>query len=82
MSKQVFCCDFDSCKTCRVHHENPDVERGPQILTVEDGRDTPIFCSMTCALLAGFISIKYNSDCGIGKYETKYPNWRERWLVK
>lgn len=76
-----FCCEFDSCSSRRVHHDNPDTPRGPQILTVEDDRDTPVFCSMTCAMLAGMMSVRIDSDCGIEKYEKKYPLWRELWIV-
>jgi len=82
--KKIRCCNFDGgCSERRIHHENPDVSRGIQSREVEDSYDMPWFCSFTCAMLAGFMSVRAeDKTVGMEAFELQYPNWRERIEVK
>jgi len=79
-------CPANSCQGRRVHHEQPDIPRGPQYIEVPDDcpDNMPVFCSMTCALEFGYITLKYSTDycpycltAGIKvTHSDKYKCWR------
>lgn len=50
-------CSYKDCGMRRVHHERPDTPRGVQMVTVGEKHEGPAYCSLTCALLDGAISI-------------------------
>lgn len=62
--KKIVCPGY-GCASRRVHFERPDEERGPQIIEVRDDwpENRPVYCSDTCALLAGYITLKYKEPC-------------------
>ena len=57
-------CQAPGCQSRRKHWSDPDSSRGPQMVEVPDdwpsGR--PAFCSMTCALLAGYMTLEYVTE--------------------
>lgn len=53
-------CQYKNCGDRRVHWMMPDTPRG----TVKT--DGYAFCSMTCALMSGFLSMKDGWMCGNG----------------
>lgn len=77
---RVQCCEFDTCSLRRIHHEQPDTPRGVRYFEIPDDASGPFFCSLTCAMYAGFMSVKYEDDTvGIGPFTAKYPDWKTRW---
>lgn len=83
MTKTLQCCNFDGCAGRRVHHENPDTPRGLQTIEVDYEYDGPYFCCMTCAMLAGFQSVRFeDTTVGLEAFERQYPDWRDRIEVK
>jgi len=54
-------CCFERCGERRIHHERPHEPRGTQYFEVPDDYpiDKPVYCSLTCAISAGAISLKY-----------------------
>lgn len=84
MAKKVIqCCDFDHCSLRRIHHERPDESRGLRTIEVDEGYNEPWFCSMTCAIMAGFQSVRFeDTTVGLEAFERIYPNWRQRIEVK
>jgi len=56
-------CRYPECGNRRVHHERPDTMRGQQMVDVLDR--TPeaeaVFCSLTCAIMDGWLSVKYST---------------------
>jgi hypothetical protein len=53
-------CAYDGCAQRRAHHERPDEARGVQYVEVPDDHpaDREAFCSLTCAMLAGRLSVR------------------------
>jgi hypothetical protein len=56
--KKKLPCSYDACKHRRRHWCSPDVERGVQYVEVDDSYTGPVYCSLTCALMAGAISLR------------------------
>lgn len=82
-TKIIQCCEFRSCSERRIHHERPDESRGIQTKEVDRGYNEPWFCSFTCAILAGFMSVRFeDTTVGLEAFEKIYPNWREMIEVK
>ena len=57
-------CNSGHCKDYRAHHERQDEPRGIVLVEVPDDYEykygeKEAYCSLTCALIAGWISIKY-----------------------
>lgn len=83
MTKTLRCCNFDHCSGRRIHHERPDEPRGIQTKEVDESYNEPWFCSMTCAMLASFMSVRYeDTTVGMAAFERQYPKWREMVAVK
>lgn len=57
-------CPAPGCQGYRKHWCDPDTSRGPQIVEVPDDwpEGKPAFCSMTCALYAGYMTLEYVSE--------------------
>ncbi len=53
-------CSYSNCGGRRIHHEMPDEPRGTQMVEVPDDHpiDKPAYCSITCAVSAGAMSLK------------------------
>lgn len=58
MSKRVACLAY-GCAERRVHWARPDVPRGTQYVEVPDEYEGPAYCSLTCAILSGALSARY-----------------------
>lgn len=59
-------CKAPDCAERRIHHERPDVPRGPQYVEVPDDYPAhrPVFCSMTCAIMGGYMTLNgTGNDC-------------------
>jgi hypothetical protein len=41
-------CDGPGCENKRMHHEQPDVPRGIQMVSVSTKYHGPVFCSIEC----------------------------------
>lgn len=54
-------CPGPACQSRRVHHQRQDEPRGPQMVQVSDDwpEGRPAHCSMTCALIDGFMTLAY-----------------------
>ena len=59
-------CSSPSCSQRRVHHERPDEERGTQWVEVPDAHEGKAYCSLTCALLDGAISLRHTGTNASG----------------
>ena len=55
-------CNYKNCSSIRIHFTLPDVERGTQLVEVEDDYEGPAYCSFTCAILDGKLSVMYDRD--------------------
>lgn len=57
-------CNGPGCDKYRIHHERPDEPRGVKYVDAPDDYplDKPVYCSITCALMGGAISMKRNKD--------------------
>lgn len=62
--KKVVCSGPD-CQDRRIHWCDPDKPRGFQMVQVTDDwpDDRPAFCSMTCAILGGFMKMSCDNPC-------------------
>lgn len=69
-------CKYPKCGERRIHFERQDVSRKTQYVEVPDNATEfdPIFCSIECALLDGWISI--NCD-GPEDQQTQWDKWRK-----
>ncbi len=62
MSRMVPCFN-PACWSRRVHHEMPDVPRGQRMCEVpNDWEGYAAFCSMMCAVEAGYMSLSPNGE--------------------
>lgn len=54
-------CSYKHCGKRRIHHERQDEERGTQQVDVPDDYpiDKPVYCSMTCSIMDGAMSLEY-----------------------
>ena len=70
-------CKHEKCGERRVHHDRPDTPRGVRFVDVPDDftEDDPVFCSITCAVLDGWMSLKYET------YEEMQAR-KEAWRAK
>jgi hypothetical protein len=57
-------CPASGCQQRRRHWCDPDTPRGPQMVEVPDDwpDEAPAYCCMTCALVAGYITLEYVKD--------------------
>lgn len=60
--KKVPCCG-PGCADHRVHWCAPDTPRGVQLVEVADDWNRPAFCSMTCAILGGYMKVSCDNPC-------------------
>ena len=51
-------CAYTQCGKYRSHWERPDEERGTQYIEVPDDYEGLVYCSITCAVLAGVLKLK------------------------
>ena len=51
-------CSYKNCGDRRRHWCDPDTPRGQQMVSVEDDYTGPVYCSITCAVMAGAITLK------------------------
>jgi len=65
-------CSYAKCKDYRIHHERPDEPRGVQWVEVPDGHEGKAYCSITCACLAGAMSVR--SDVIVDKKREPEPD--------
>ncbi len=68
-------CSYPKCNERRVHHEQPDEMRAHQTVELPDGHeeDDPYYCSITCACMDGWMSIRYETKEQI---EARQEEWR------
>ncbi len=50
-------CAGPGCGDRRIHHESPDVPRGPQFCEVPDDFAGDAYCSLSCAIMGGEIGL-------------------------
>jgi hypothetical protein len=55
-------CSYSKCGDYRVHHEKPDIARGQQKIEVPDDFIGKAYCSCTCAILDGAMSLRNNKQ--------------------
>jgi hypothetical protein len=51
--KMVECNGGETCRSRRVHWDEPNTPRGPQFVPMPDGHEGPVYCSITCAVMDG-----------------------------
>src|SRR5574337_24284 len=58
-------CKAYGCAERRRHWCDPDTPRGPQYVEVPDDwpDDRPVFCSLTCAILGGYMKLSIANPC-------------------
>jgi len=63
MAKKIPC----SCSSCSSKEvwTKPDTPRGVQLVEVPDDHVGPAYCSITCAVLDGAMSLKNHKEKGI-----------------
>jgi hypothetical protein len=66
-------CDYKECSHYRKHWCDPQKERGVQIVEVPDDFQGKAYCSMTCAVLDGGISLKGCTSSVGSEGETQLP---------
>jgi hypothetical protein len=56
-------CSYKDCNQRRIHFSIPDENRDHQMVEVTDEHDGgEVFCSLTCAILAGKMSVKADKE--------------------
>jgi hypothetical protein len=50
-------CSYERCHLYRAHHEHPETPRGVQYIEVPGDHPGPYYCSLTCAMLDGYIDM-------------------------
>ncbi len=56
--KKLIVCNYAECGLRRKHWEDPFSTRGKQYIEVKKDYDGPGYCSYTCAIMAGAMSLK------------------------
>jgi len=51
-------CSYRKCGKRRRHWQEPDTPRGHQLIKVGDDQEDAMFCSITCACMAGAMSVR------------------------
>ncbi len=71
-------CSYDKCGERRIHHESPDKMRPHRTIEVDDNypESDPCFCSMTCAISAGWLVLAYEAE---NEQEERENKWLEKW---
>lgn len=49
-------CGNKNCRQRRIHFAEQEINRNHQLVEVEDDYEGKAFCSLTCAMLAGYFS--------------------------
>ena len=55
-------CKYKFCASRRIHYTQQDIERGIQYIEIEDEKKQEAYCSLTCAILDGALTIKTGSS--------------------
>jgi hypothetical protein len=55
-------CSGPGCSEKRVSWCNPDTPRGPQYVEVKEDYEGKAWCSITCAVMGGAMSLKWEPD--------------------
>ena len=55
-------CKYEKCRNRRVHYERQDTPRGVQMVEVQDDHDGPAYCSFTCAIMDGAMSVRADGN--------------------
>ena len=50
-------CSYKDCQNRRIHFTIPDQPRGIQMILVDDDYEGEAYCSFTCAILDGKMSV-------------------------
>ncbi len=70
-------CAYPDCGKRRPHHERPDEERGTQTVEVPWNYEGKAYCSMTCAIMGGAMSVRKEwTDEEIEEAEAKWKSKR------
>lgn len=54
-------CSYSDCGSRRIHWERPDEMRGQQRIEVDDNHIGPMYCSISCACMDGYMSVRLES---------------------
>jgi len=75
-TKKLPCC-YPDCGDRRIHHDCQDVPRGHQSVEVhlDAPEDAPVFCSLTCAISDGYMSLAYESP---EQQKARQDAWRAK----
>jgi len=75
-TKKLPCC-YPECGNRRVHWERQDEPRGTQSVDVDIDTpdDAPVFCSFTCAISDGWMSLAFESP---ENEEARQAAWRAK----
>lgn len=65
-------CSYEECGGRRPHWSRPDEHRGLQFIEVEDNFEGEIYCSFTCAILAGKMSVRAQGEQN--DYPERFPS--------
>lgn len=73
--KSLPCCN-PNCNKRRIHHEQQDVMRETRMVEVDDDTTVydAVFCSITCACMDGWMSLKYNPTADA----IRHAEWQEK----
>jgi hypothetical protein len=53
-------CSYKDCNQRRIHFSIPDENRDHQMVEVNDNHEGEAYCSFTCAIMDGKVSVKYD----------------------
>jgi hypothetical protein len=59
---KIVSCSYINCGLRRPHWTRPDEYRGSNLIETEDNFEGEIYCSFTCAILAGKMSVKVREE--------------------
>ena len=73
--KKKLPCKNPECGNRRIHYERQDEPRGTQYIEVSEGttENDPVFCSITCACMDGWMTVKYETQEQI---HARHRAWR------
>ena len=82
-------CSYKDCDQRRVHFSIPDETRSHRMVEVKDDHEGDAYCSLTCAIMDGKMSVKNEQpkhsptcgwhkdwhDCNCGAFDKKSSKW-------
>lgn len=73
-------CSYSQCAQRRLHFTTPDQDRSHQMVEVDDSCKGKVYCSFTCAILDGSMSVKGGQTYNYKKTEYIIDSQGKCWL--